>query len=154
MPIARSFAPSILVLLLAGSTAGAQGAAPASAMAAAAQRSPEELKAIGRKYAIWLLTARIDSLVAHAGTPEIAASTKSDGLEISVGIAGYAGAEVALIEERMVKRLKKDQYWRIANYSVLREPMLVRIVVNADGTYGGVGYNALSQAPPVDTPAN
>ena len=36
----------------------------------------------------------------------------------------------------------------------IREPFLLRIVVNADGSYGGVGYNPLSQAPPVDTPSN
>ncbi len=155
MRVHRLFARVFLPVVLSG-TALAQAAppagAPAAASAAPASRSPEELRAIGRKYAVWLLTSQIDSLVAHAGTPEIEASTKADGLEIGVGIAGFAGAEVSLLEERMVKRLKKDQYWRIANYSVLREPFLLRIVINADGSYGGVGYNPLSQAPPVDTP--
>ena len=150
MPNRRPFAFVLLTSVLAVSSTGAQGSPPASAPAA--QRPADEVKAIGRKYAIWLVTSQIDSLAAHAGTPELAASTKADGLELSVEIAGFAGAELVLLEERAVKRLKKDQYWRVARYSVLGEPLLVRIVVNADGSYGGAGFSALSQAPPIDNP--
>ena len=65
-------------------------------------------------------------------------------------LAMNAGSEQQLIEERWVTRNGLRQYWRKAKFSNLEEPFLVRWVIVAPHTIGGLGLGLASQAPPVD----
>lgn len=127
--------------------------APSLNAQATPARTLEQLKAAGRQYAEWVIGAQADSLSAHAVSPEMVPDIHKDAASMAVEIAARAGTEVALIEERMVKRNKADQYWRVAKYSLLGEPLVIRIVVSPDGKYAGIGVGPLSQVPPVDPPA-
>ena len=119
----------------------------------APSKSLDELKLAGRKYAEWVVTALADSLVAHAASPDMVSEIRDNVATMAAQIGVRAGVELSLIEERMVKRNKADQYWRIAKYSTLGEPLLIRVVVSPDGKYAGLGVGPLSQAPPVDPPS-
>jgi hypothetical protein len=49
-----------------------------------------------------------------------------------------------------VTRNGRRQYWRKAKFSGIAEPFLLRWVIVAPGTIGGLGTGPASQAPPVD----
>lgn len=61
-----------------------------------------------------------------------------------------AGSEEQLLGERWVTRNSRRQYWRTAKFSAVSEPFLVRWVLDALGTIGGIGLGLASQAPPID----
>lgn len=125
---------------------------PALAAQVAPAKPVDDLKLAGRKYAGWVVLAQGDSLAAHAASPDMLAHIRDELPGMAAQIAVRAGTETELVEERMVKRNKADQYWRIAKYSTMGEPLLIRIVVTPDGKYAGTGVGPLSQAPPVDPP--
>jgi len=107
--------------------------------------------ALARQYTVWLYTGQVDSLFAHHPADAQRDTTLRSRIRGSVEqLALRAGTETAVIEEKFVKRNGRTQYWRTAKFSDFAEPLLVRWVLNPDGTIGGIGMGPLSQAPPID----
>jgi len=118
----------------------------------AQQPLPADSLELGRKYAFWFLTGAVDSLTAHM-TPDVAQALggRAGLLDGHTMVATRAGIEVRLLEERFAWRNGQRQYWRRMQMSVLEEPFLLRFVLRADGSIGGLGMGPASAAPPVDS---
>jgi hypothetical protein len=129
----------------------AQGtpAAPA-ARPKPAQLAPDSLER-ARKFTLWLYTNQTDSLFAYMDSASRKELKVAKAYEETVAeLAMRAGSEVQLLEERWVTRNGRRQYWRKARFSGVAEPFLVRWVMDAPGTIGGLGLGLASQAPPID----
>jgi hypothetical protein len=107
------------------------------------------LMELGHKYTLWILTGRADSL---------AAVLPADVLERLGGAAGiseqlarvdeHAGAETAVLEEKMTRRNGRPQFWHSGVFSqFVDEPLVFRIVFDEKGKVAGIGMGPLSQAP-------
>jgi hypothetical protein len=115
-----------------------------------APQRPDSL-ALARQYTVWLYTGQVDSLFAHHPADDQRDSTLRRRITASVEqLALRAGTETSVIEEKFVKRNGRTQYWRTAKFSDFAEPLLIRWVMNPDGTIGGIGMGPKSQAPPID----
>ena len=145
-----------LALLLSIALLPASAAAQASPAAAPAVRPrPKQLPADSleraRKFTAWLYTNQTDSLFANMDSAGQKDLKVPKALEETVAqLATRAGSEVELLEERWVTRNGRRQYWRTAKFSGIAEPFLVRWVLDAPGTIGGLGMGLASQAPPID----
>jgi hypothetical protein len=125
----------------------------ASALAAqTAPAPPRDTLALARQYTAWLYAGEADSLVAHADSATRATTgIKDQYAQALFEFATRAGQETSVVEERFVKRLGHTQYWRTAKFSTFtQEPLQVRVAVNDRWEIIGLGFNPLSQAPPVD----
>ena len=117
----------------------------------ASQAPKRDTLALARQFTVWLYTGQVDSLFAHHPADAQRDTTLRQRIRASVDqLALRAGTETAVIEEKFVKRNGRTQYWRTAKFSDFGEPLLVRWVLNTDGTIGGIGMGPLSQAPPID----
>ncbi len=117
----------------------------------ASQAPKRDTLALARQFTVWLYTGQVDSLVAHHPADAQRDTTLRQRIRASVDqLALRAGTETSVIEEKFVKRNGRTQYWRTAKFSDFGEPLLVRWVLNPDGTIGGIGMGPLSQAPPID----
>ena len=117
----------------------------------APQAPKRDTLALARQFTVWLYTGQVDSLFAHHPADAQRDTTLRTRIRASVDqLALRAGTETAVIEEKFVKRNGRTQYWRTAKFSDFAEPLLVRWVLNPDGTIGGIGMGPLSQAPPID----
>jgi hypothetical protein len=117
----------------------------------ASQAPKRDTLALARQFTVWLYTGQVDSLFAHHPADAQRDTTLRQRIRASVDqLALRAGTETAVIEEKFVKRNGRTQYWRTAKFSDFGEPLLVRWVLNPDGTIGGIGMGPLSQAPPID----
>ena len=114
------------------------------------QLAPDSLER-ARKFTLWLYTNQTDSLFASMDTASQRELKTAKALEETVAeLATRAGSEEQLLEERWVTRNGRRQYWRKARFSGIAEPFLVRWVIDAPGTIGGLGLGPASQAPPID----
>lgn len=108
---------------------------------------PNDSVAIARRYIDWMYSGRFDSLVAHMPPGGTAAELETRW----ASIVARAGTEASLVQERWVMRGGKRQYWRVARFSDFAdEPVVVRLVIERDGSLGGIGVNPESATPPVD----
>lgn len=106
----------------------------------------------GRRYARWFLEAELDSLIARAPAGLLEALGGREGIQrASAMVADRAGTEVSLVEERLVWRGGKRQYWRTMVMNRMSDPFLLRIVLEADGGFGGYGLGPAANPPPVDS---
>jgi hypothetical protein len=121
-----------------------------TALALQAPQRPDSL-ALARQFTVWLYTGQVDSLFAHHPADAQRDTTLRRRIRESVDqLALRAGTETSVIEEKFVKRNGRTQYWRTAKFTDFDQPLLVRWVLNPDGTIGGIGMGPLSQAPPID----
>jgi hypothetical protein len=135
--------------LSAPSFAQATPAAPA-ARPKPPQLAPDSLER-ARKFTLWLYTNQTDSLFAYMDSASQKQLKVPKAYEEMVAeLATRAGSEEQLLEERWVTRNGHRQYWRKARFSGVAEPFLVRWVMDAPGTIGGLGLGLASQAPPID----
>ncbi len=130
-------------------------AAAALAMAAAttlpAQDAAIDTMAVGRLATEYFYAGNVDSLWAmlspayqeRVGDPE----ALLDRLDMLIE---QAGDEVELIEESIRMRNGQPQYWRVAEFELAPEPLLIRWVVTPDGKIGGQGMGLASQPPATD----
>ena len=143
----------LLALVISLPMAASAQATPASAPAthSATAQLPADSMQLGRKYVMWLYTARADSLLAHMDSASKAQPNMARMIEDgSARLAASAGTEEKVLEEKFITRNGNRQYWRKAQFSNMSEPFLVRIVMNARGEMAGVGMGPASQAPPID----
>lgn len=115
-----------------------------------APQRPDSL-ALARQYTVWFYTSQVDSLIQHHPADAQRDTTLRRTLTASIEqLTMRAGTETAVIEEKFVKRNGRTQYWRTAKFTDFAEPLLLRWVINPDGTIGGLGMGPKSQAPPID----
>ena len=129
----------------------APAAAPATPAAPAAPIKPigNEIE-LGRKFTQWLFTAQFDSLFAHADADGQQTLGKPEEMQAHLDeLVARLGDESEVIEEKVVMRNGKPQYWRTSNYSLAPEPFMLRWVI-VKGQIMGIGMNPASQAPPID----
>jgi len=114
-----------------------------------APQKPDTL-ALARQYTAWFYTGQVDSLLAHYASGGRDSTQRQQLTARMEQVAVRAGTEMAVIEEKFVKRNGATQYWRTAKFSDMSEPFLLRWVITPDGKIGGLGLGPLSQAPPID----
>jgi len=116
----------------------------------AASQKPDSL-ALARQYTVWFYTNQVDSLIAHYSADTRRDTTLRRDIAAQMEqLALRAGTETGVVEEKFVKRNGRTQYWRTAKFTDFAEPILLRWVINPDGTIGGMGLGPKSQAPPID----
>lgn len=150
----KPLALALSLALAAAAPLRAQSAPSAPQQQSAPKKAvmPADSIEIGRRFSVWLYTARFDSLIAHAP-----ADQRKDSLQmqhqyeqILVDLTARAGTETEVVSEKFVRRLGKPQYWRTAKFSNMNEPMLVRWVIGPNGEALGLGLGPASEAPPTD----
>ena len=131
--------------------ASGQAAAAAAAVRPTPRRLPPDSLERARRFTAWLYTNQTDSLFAYMDSASQRDFKVAKALEeIVAQLATRAGSEEQLLEERWVTRNGRRQYWRKAKFSDLAEPFLVRWVLDASGTIGGIGLGLATEAPPID----
>jgi len=126
-------------------------ATPLHAQSPARQPLPNDSLAIARRFATWIWTSQVDSLLAHSPAAERTTENRQQMLDGIAQMQSRVGNEVLLVEERWVRRNGNRQYWRIARFSDFAdEAVALRIVISPSGEMMGVGINPLSQVPSVD----
>lgn len=146
-------------LMLAASTSsvvGQDGAAQAEAagdMAAEAPHLPADSMELGAKYIDWILDYRADSLWARF-SDEMKENFGSVGdfLDRMGDLQMQIGTQNRVVSQRYWMRNGKPQFWHTAEFSEVNEPVVLRLVIEPDGTISGIGFNPESQNPPVDDP--
>ena len=107
--------------------------------------------ALARQYTQWLYEGTVDSLVAHSGERARQGFATAAGFrQYTDRISSLAGREVAVLVETWKLRNGDCQYWRVTAFSDFEDLLLVRWIINADGTIGGLGVGPNEQAPPID----
>lgn len=141
-----------LVLPVALAVALSLPTAPSVASAQAAPALPSDSLERGRAATRWLLNGAVDSLwsVVVPAQRGIFASRESLS-QAMLTFAAQAGAVSGKVEERFVWRGGQRQYWQVVNASSAPEPIQIRWVMLPDGRIGGLGINAVSASPAVDS---
>ena len=129
---------------------------PTPAPAATPRPAPAKLDydslAFGRLAHGWVLAGEVDSLWAHSDSAfRVALGSKDRWAAMQMELAGRAGVEVSVVEERWIKRNNTRQYWRVFNASDFTEqPLVIRWALLPGKMIAGLGMNPLSNAPPAD----
>lgn len=123
----------------------------AAAAPLAAQDMAMDTMAVGRQATVWFLDGQMDSLWAMM-TPEFQESTGSiDAMYDRLDqVSVRAGSEIVVIEESIRMRNGQPQYWRVAEFDLIPEPLLLRWVISPDGKVSGQGLGLASQPPKTD----
>jgi len=145
-------APIAVSALIASASRLPAQSAGSGAAKAGATRLPADSLERARRYSNWVFIARKDSLFASLDSTVMAQLGGSADIfdELTADIAIRAGVEDHVIEERWVNRLGRRQYWRTSKFTIASEPFMLRIVMLPNGRIAGIGFNALSAAPPTD----
>lgn len=125
--------------------------APVTATTLAAQEASIDTMGVGRQATEYFLAGESDSLWTML-TPEFQESLGSpeailDRLDMLIE---RAGDETAVLEESIRMRNGRPQYWRVAEFDMAPEPLLLRWVVSPDGKISGQGLGLASQPPKTD----
>lgn len=105
---------------------------------------------LGRKFTQWLFMAQFDSLFAHADGDGQEALGKPEEMQQHLDeLVARLGEESDVVEEKVVMRNGKPQYWRTSHYTLASEPFMLRWVI-VKGQIMGIGMNPASMAPPID----
>lgn len=105
---------------------------------------------LGRKYTELLYTSRFDSLFTHMSEELRTDMESPDAMAAQFDqFTAQMGEETKVIDEMVVMRNGKPQYWRTAEFSMAPEPIMIRWVI-VNGEIQGIGINPASKAPPID----
>lgn len=117
----------------------------------AQEAAPVDTMAIGQQATALFYDGAMDSLWTMF-TPEYQEAVGStDALfERLDFLSERAGDEVAVVEETIKMRKGRPQYWRLAEFDLAPEPILLRWVISPEGKIAGQGLGLASQAPPTD----
>jgi len=103
------------------------------------------------RYIGWLLESRSDSLFANLDSlskKQVGSPAALD--KMALEIAARAGTQEKPLEERWVTRNGHRQFWHTGKFSLMEEPLMVRVVILPSGQIAGFGFNPAGSAPPVD----
>jgi hypothetical protein len=129
----------------------ALGAAALTPVSAPAQEAAVDSLALARQYTQWLYAGETDSLLAHSTEETRAGMAEENSFtRYSQMIAERAGFELEVSEETWKLRNGDCQYWRVAQFSEMEEPLLIRWVLDPQGRIEGLGAGPWTQAPPVE----
>jgi hypothetical protein len=150
----RPFA-ALVTLVFGGSCVAAQSPPPAPASTADAKPAmppapTTDLVVAGRRLADWILANQLDSVVANRAPSSNADTTRMELTRLVGEIAIHGGNELKVIDEKVVRRNGRYQYWRTAEFERAPSAVLLRIVLTPDGKYSGIGIGLANNAPPVD----
>jgi hypothetical protein len=109
-----------------------------------------DLVVAGRRLADWILANQLDSVVANRAPSSNADTTRMELTRLVGEIAIHGGNELKVIDEKVVRRNGRYQYWRTAEFERAPSAVLLRIVLTPDGKYSGIGIGLANNAPPVD----
>ena len=149
----RPFAAIAVLAFAASAAAQSPSPAPASIANATPAMPPApttDLVVAGRKLANWILTNQLDSVTANLAPNSNADTTKMELTRFVEELAIRGGDELKVIEEKVVRRNGRYQYWRTAEFERAPSTVLLRIVLTPDGKYGGFGIGLANNAPPID----
>ena len=146
---------AIAALVIAPATVAAQSGSPPPSTTAQVKPSlppapTTDLVVAGRKLADWILANQLDSVVANLAPGSNADTTKMELSRLVGDIAIHGGNQVKVVEEKVVRRNGRYQYWRTAEFDQAPGAVLLRIVLTPDGKYGGHGIGLASDPPPID----
>ena len=146
---------AIAAFLIAPATVAAQNSSPTPPPTATVKPSmppapTTDLVVAGRKITDWILANQIDSVVANRGPESNADTTKMELMKLVGDIAIHGGNQVRVVEEKVVRRGGRYQYWRTAEFDQAPSAVLLRIVLTPDGKYGGFGVGLADNPPPID----
>jgi hypothetical protein len=149
------FLTAIAGLAICAAAAPAQSPSPtptstANAKPAVPPPPTTDLVVAGRKLTDWILINQLDSVVAHLGPNVNADTTRAELSRLVEEIAIHGGSQVKVIDEKVVRRNGRYQYWRTAEFETAPSAVLLRIVVTPDGKYSGHGIGLANNAPPID----
>ena len=116
-----------------------------------AQNTVIDTMAVGRQATEYFYDGNVDSLWTML-TPEFQEGLGSpdallDRLDM---LTERVGDEMELIEESIRMRKGRPQYWRVAEFDMAPEPLLIRWVISPDGKVSGQGMGLASQPPATD----
>ena len=131
-------------------TAAPTPASTAEAKPAMPPAPTTDLVVAGRKLANWILANQLDSVTANLAPNSNADTTRMELTRLIEEIAVKGGNELKVIDEKVVRRNGRYQYWRTAEFERAPSTVLLRIVLTPDGKYSGFGIGDASDAPPVD----
>ena len=147
-----------LALIVVAAPAMAQDESAETAEAEASEAEPladmpADSMAIGDQYAEWFLDYDAESL----------REKFSDDLKERLGSVGdmidqmgqffdQIGVQETVVSQRYWIRQGERQFWHTAKFSGAAENIVIRFVIQPDGTITGIGINPESQNPPVDDP--
>lgn len=121
------------------------------ALPLAAQEAPVDTIAIGQRATAFFYQGEMDSLWTML-TPEFQEGLGSvDQLYERLDfLSERAGEETSVVEETVKMRKGRPHYWRVAEFDLAPEPILLRWVISPEGKVSGQGLSLASQAPPTD----
>lgn len=110
---------------------------------------PDDLLELGRTYTSWLYTGNSDALWARF-SPEARQLFGNDaGLRrFAEQVRRDAGAERALVEERLTPWLGSQIYSRVAAFTGMPRPVLVQWILNAEGLVLGLLVQPMEEPAP------
>lgn len=131
----------------------AEAAAEGDAAAAEVAPMPADSMEIGKRYADWLIDYHADSLWAHLSDESKERLGSVGDFRDQMGqIFQQIGNQKRIVSQRYWMRNGDHQFWHTAEFSGMEEPVVIRFVIDPDGTITGLGINPQSQNPPVDDP--
>lgn len=117
-----------------------------------AQRLPADSLEAARRYARWFINGQTDSLITAMGPGTLEAlGGRGQIAATQDDLATRGGAEAAVIEERFVWRNGKRQYWRTVQMTAQEGHLVIRLVLDHDGKFGGYGISSAGNTPPTDS---
>ena len=123
-----------------------------ASLPAHAQRLPADSLEAARRYARWFINGQTDSLITAMAPGTLEALGGRDRVAATQNeLASRGGAEAAVIEERFVWRLGKRQYWRTVQMTAQEGHLVIRLVLDHDGKFGGYGISSAGNTPPTDS---
>ena len=140
-----------LALVLAASPVMAQDdAAEADAPLA---DMPADSMAIGDQYVTWFLDYDAESL-REKFSPELQERLGSVGdmIDRMGQFFDQVGTQETVVSQRYWLRNGERQFWHTAKFSGMDENVVIRFVIQPDGSITGIGINPESQNPEVDDP--
>jgi hypothetical protein len=123
-----------------------------ASLPAQSQRLPTDSLEAARRYARWFINGQTDSLITAMAPGTIEALGGRERVAATQDqLASRGGAEAAVIEERFVWRGGKRQYWRTVQMTAAEGHLVIRLVIDHDGKFGGYGISSAGNTPPTDS---
>lgn len=146
-----------LALIVVATPAMAQDQADEASEAAEAAEPladmPADSMAIGDEYVSWFLDYDAESL-REKFNDRMKERTGSVGdmIDMMGQFFDQVGVQEEVVSQRYWIRDGSRQFWHTAKFSEVDENIVIRFVIEPDGTITGIGINPESQNPPVDDP--
>ncbi len=148
------FSMMVAMLAIPSASLAAQEAAPPALKPPVTLTAADSARylALGKSYTRWFLNAHVDSLVAVIDPASLEQMGGADGVHKTMQQVGErAGAQLAVVEEKLTRRRGFIQYWHAGNFSEMTtDQLVIRWLLDEHGKIVGAGVGPRANAPPVD----